>query len=126
MKDTRKWARLLVCLAFHMIFTGLAGAIFVDILGIARPGKILFLPSLIAAGIVGIFYTWDREGGRIAEAGNFAAALTALRLWSDFTYSPSSSILWAHIAAWPVWTSYLSNILIILGAGWYTERRRGS
>jgi Na+/proline symporter len=125
MKDSRKWARLFVCLAFHMILTGLASAILNHIFGVARPGKILFLPSLAAAAVVGVFYTWDREGSRVAEAGNLAGALVAFHLWADLTYPPEGAGPWAVLSGWPVWGSYLANTLAILAAGWLAERRRG-
>ncbi|MEE9240856.1 MAG: hypothetical protein V3U53_06685 [bacterium] len=128
MKDTRKWARLIVSVAFHMIFTGLASAILVHIYGVARPELVLFLPSLAAAGVVGGFYTYDRPGNRVAEAGNLAGALTALRLWADITYlQPASGLsAWGYFAAWFVWGSYLANIAAILAAGYLTEQRRRS
>ncbi len=125
MKDSRKWARLFVCLAFHMILAGLASAILSHIFGVARPGKILFLPSLAAAAVVGVFYTWDREGSRVAEAGNLAGALVAFHLWADLTYPPEGAGPWAVLSGWPVWGSYLANTLAILAAGWFAERRRG-
>lgn len=124
MKDSRKWARLLVCLAFHMILLGLVSAILVHIYGLIRPEKALFLPSLLAAAIVGVFYTYDRKGNRIAESGNLAGALTGLRLWVDFTYPAVDIGRWAYFALWPVWGSYLANILIILAMGALSERRR--
>lgn len=124
MKDTRKWARLIVCLAFHMILTGLASTILTYIYGVARPENILFLPSLAAAGFIGAFYAWDREGNRLAEAGNLAGALTALRLWADITYPDAQAGAWGHLALWPVWGSYLANIAAILAAGALAERRR--
>ncbi len=126
MKDTRKWARLIVCITFHMIFTGLAGAILIHLVGVPRPGSILFLPSLAAAGVIGWFYTYDRVGSRVAEAGNLAGALSALRLWADFTYlQPGSGLsAWGYLTSWFVWSSYLANVLVILAAGWFNERRR--
>ena len=45
MKDTLKWARLIVCIAFHMIFTGLAGAILNHLFGVSRPEAIIFITS---------------------------------------------------------------------------------
>jgi hypothetical protein len=126
MKDTRKWARLIVCIAFHMIFTGLAGAILTHLLGVPRPERILFFPSLAAAGVVGWFYTYDRTGSRVAEAGNLAGALTALRFWADATYAQPVSGLsaWGYFGAWFVWGSYLVNVVAILAAGYMNERRR--
>ncbi len=126
MKDTRKWARLIVCVAFHMIFTGLTGAILIHLFGVPRPEAMLFLPSLAAAGVVGWFYTYDRTGSRVAEAGNLAGALTALRLWADVTYaSPASGLsAWGYIGAWFVWGSYLVNVAAILAVGYMNERRR--
>ncbi len=124
MKDAPKWARLIVCLAFHMILIGLAAAILIHLVGVPRPEKILFLPSLAAAALVGWFYTYDREGSRLAEAGNLAGALSALRLWADITYPAEGLGGWAYLAAWPVWGSYLVNAAAILTAGWLTERRR--
>lgn len=128
MKDTRKWARLIVCIAFHMIFTGLAGAILIHLAGVPRPGPILFLPSLAAAGAIGWFYTYDRAGSRVVEAGNLAGALSALRLWADITYlQPVSGLsAWGYFTSWFVWSSYLANVLVILAAGRFNERRRGS
>jgi len=126
MKDTRKWARLTVCIAFHMIFTGLVGAILTHLLGVPHPEAILFLPSFAAAWVVGWFYTYDRTGSRVAEAGNLAGALTALRLWADMTYAQPTSELgeWGYFGAWYVWGSYLVNVAAILAVGIFNERRR--
>lgn len=128
MKDSRKWARLIVCVAFHVIFTGLAGAVLSNLAGISRPGPILFIPSFAAAGLVGWFYTYDRTGSRVAEAGNLAGALAAVRLWVDFNYLQPGSGLGAadYFTSWYVWISYLANVLVILAAGWFNERRRVS
>jgi len=124
--DPRKWARLIVCAAFYMVLTGLEGAILIHAFGLARPGRILFLPNLAAAFLAGWFYTFDRPGNRIAEAGNFAGALTALRLWADLTYALPASELsaWGYFSAWWVWGTYAGNALAALAAGWWTERRR--
>lgn len=124
--DPRKWARLLFCVAFYMILTGLAGSILIHVAGIPRPGKILFLPSLAAAFIAGWFYTFDRAGDRLAEAGALAGALTAVRLWVDLAYlQPSSEFsLWNYFAAWWIWGSYLGNAAAILAAGWWTMRKQ--
>ena len=126
MKDPRKWARLIVCLAFHMILIGLGGAILTHIFGVMRPGPALFIPSLAAAAVVGWFYTYDRVGSRVAEAGNLAGALTALRLWADISYLQPASGLDAgsYFTDWSVWVSYLVNVIVILAAGYLTERRR--
>ncbi len=126
MKDTLKWARLIVCIAFHMIFTGLVGAILNHLFGVTRPEAILFIPSLAAAGVVGWFYTYDRSGSRVAEAGNLAGALTALRFWADVTYAQPASGLsaWGYFGAWLVWGSYLANVAAILAVGFMNERRR--
>ena len=51
MKGASKWARLLVCVAFHMILMGLGGAILIHVYGLARPEKILFFPSFAAAAV---------------------------------------------------------------------------
>ena len=124
MKDSRKWARLLVCLAFHMILMGLASAILVDIYGLMRPEKVLFLPSLIAAAIVGAFYTYDRKGSRIGESGNLAGALTGLHFWLDLTYPAVDIGGWSYFGLWPVWGSYLANVLVVLAMGALAERRK--
>lgn len=120
--DPRKWARLLFCIAFYMVFTGLAGSILADALGVLRPEKILFLPSLAAAFIAGWFYTFDRKGSRIAEAGTLAAALTAVRLWVDLAYRQP---VWDYFASWWTWGSYAGNVAVIFAAGWWTGRKQG-
>lgn len=126
--DPRKWARLLFCLAFYMVLTGLAGAILAYALGVPRPGKILFLPSLAVAFAAGWFYAFDRPGNRLAEAGNLAGALTALRLWADLaSLQPASGLsAWDYFAAWWTWGSYLGNVITVLAAGWWMEGRRGA
>ncbi|MBT3351955.1 MAG: hypothetical protein HOC91_07255 [Nitrospinaceae bacterium] len=123
MKDSRKWARLLVCLAFHMILMGLISGILIHLYGLNRPEKILFLPSLLAAAVVGIFYTYDRKANRISESGNLAGALTGLRLWVDFSYPALDIGRWAYFGLWAVWGSYLANILVVLLVGVLAERR---
>ncbi|OGL61260.1 MAG: hypothetical protein A3J27_04705 [Candidatus Tectomicrobia bacterium RIFCSPLOWO2_12_FULL_69_37] len=124
--DPRKWARLLFCAAFYLIATGLAGAILTHALGVPRPGKILFLPSLAVAFAAGWFYAFDRPGSRLAEAGNLAGALTALRLWEDLAWlQPASGLsAWGYFAAWWTWGSYLGNAAVIMLAGWWMEGRR--
>lgn len=126
MKDSRKWARLVVCVAFQIIFVGLADSILTYILEVERPGPILFLPSFAAAAMVGWFYTYDRTGNRITEAANLAGALTAVRLWADITYlQPASGMsAWTYFAVWYVWGSYVANVVAILGMGYVTEYRR--
>ncbi|HBK80401.1 MAG TPA: hypothetical protein DDZ83_12175 [Nitrospinae bacterium] len=126
MKGARKWARLLVCLAFHVILMGLGGTILIHVYGLARPEKLLFFPSFAAAAVIGVFCTWDIEGNRVAEAGNLAGVLTAVRLWSDVVYPTLDIGPWAYFGAWPVWGSYLANIAAILLAGLFTERRRAA
>jgi len=125
-EDPRKWARLAVCAAFYMILIGLGGAILRHAFGVARPGRLLFLPGLAAALVAGWFYTSDRPGNRLAEAGNLAGALTALRLWADLSFGADESGLGrgAYFAAWWVWGTYLGNVLAVLAAGWWSERGR--
>ena len=124
--DPRKWARLIFCVLFYMILTGLAGTVLTYAAGIPRPERILFLPGLVAAALVGWFYTTDREGNRIAEAGNLAAALTAARLWVDAnSAAPLSGLGYlGYFALWYVWGSYVLTVLVILAAGLWTEGRR--
>ena len=124
--DPRRWARLLFCLAFYMVLTGLPGAILTHLGGVPRPEKALFLPSLAVAFLAGWFYTFDRPGGRLAEAGNLAGALTALRLWADLAWLQPASGLSAgeFFLAWWTWGSYLGNVAVIMLAGLWMERRR--
>jgi len=124
--DPRKWARLLFCAAFYMVLTGLMGSILTHVFGVLRPEKILFLPSLAAAFIAGWFYTFDRKGSRLAEAGVLAGALTALRLGVDLAYLQPVSGLSArdYFGAWWTWGGYLGSIGAIFAAGWWTGRKQ--
>ena len=124
--DPRKWARLVFCVAFHVILLGLAGEVLAEAFGADRPGRALFLPGILAAGLIGWFYTSDRTGNRIAEAGHLAGALTAVHLWADFSYAlPASGLsAWEFFGAWHAWGSYLGNALAVLAAGVWNERRR--
>lgn len=123
-KDLRKWVRLVVCVAFHVISLGLAAAIMIDIFGAVRPGRYLIIPGGLAALVIGFFYTTDRPGNRIAEAGNLAGGLSAVHLWADITYRAGESGALAYLARWEVWLSYLLNAALILAAGWWMEKRR--
>ena len=123
-QGARKWVRLFVYIAFHMILIGLLGAILIHAFGLAHPEKLLFLPSFMVAAVIGVFYTWDSEGNRVVEAGNFAGILTAVRLLNDIAYPATGIDPWAYLSVWPIWGSYLANFTAILLAGWLTERWR--
>ncbi|MDA0999610.1 MAG: hypothetical protein O2807_03705 [bacterium] len=122
--EVRKWARLIVCVAFHVISLGLAAAIMTDIFGAARPGRYLLIPGVLIALIIGLFYTADLPGNRIAGAGNLAGGLSAVNLWVDISYRAGASGALAYLARWEVWLAYLLNAALILAAGWWMEKRR--
>lgn len=124
--DPRRWARLFVCTSFYLVVTGLGESILRYALGVTEPERVLFLPGLIVAFVVGWFCVHDRREGRLAEAGNLAGIITAARLWIDLSFARFESGLpaLAFFARWWIWGAYLGNVLVILLAGWWMERRR--